>query len=143
MSTIEDVLKIIDTVKPFLSKVQLQIMADCCRGQEGEFYKAKFIEVATTIRDMPATYDQESLGEQAVVHLHYFGPGCDYYITEKDMEGDGTLQAFGLYPDQGGLQFDYVSIAELVENNLELDLYWEKITVAQLRLDGDSDPEPV
>ena len=136
MSTIEDVLKIIETVRPFLSKSQLQVMANLCRSQEGEFYKTKFLELETIIREMPATYEQEGLGEQAVIHLHYFGQGFDFYITEKDREGDGTYQAFGLYPDQGGLQYEYVSIAELVENNLELDLYWEKITVEQLRLEG-------
>ena len=44
---------------------------------------------------MPQTYQQEELGNQAIVYLHYFHGGADWYVTERDMDGP-QHQAFGL-----------------------------------------------
>ena len=38
-----------------------------------------------TVLTMPATYGQDGLGEAAVVHLHYFMAGMDWWVTEKDI----------------------------------------------------------
>lgn len=79
------------------------------------------------IETMPKTYEQDGKGNAAVVHLHYFIGGSDWYITEKDMEGAGTAQAFGFAILNGDLEcaeLGYISIEELTEIGAELDLYW-------------------
>lgn len=40
-------------------------------------------------------YEQDGKGEEAIVTLHYFRGGMDWFITEKDMEPE-QHQAFGL-----------------------------------------------
>ena len=49
------------------------------------------------------------------MHLHYFRAGSDWYITEKDMEGAGTRQAFGyavLNGDTQNAELGYIDIGE-------------------------------
>ena len=88
------------------------------------------------IADMPVTYQQDGLEDQAVIHLHYFMGSVDAWITEKDMDG-GVDQAFGLVnlmgTGPGDAELGYVSIRELVENGVELDLYWTPVTIAELK----------
>ncbi len=66
--------------------------------------------------------------------LHYFGRGGDWYIIERDST-DEQHQAFGIacltgeYPEKG-----YISIAELLENSVELDLHWTPKTIGELNL---------
>jgi hypothetical protein len=69
------------------------------------------------------SYETDGQGDNAVVYLHYFLNGCDWYITEKDMEDD-QLQAFG-YANLGyGGELGYISIQEIVTVGAELDLHW-------------------
>jgi hypothetical protein len=78
---------------------------------------------------MPALYSQENLGEDAIVHAHYFSPltGWDWFATEYNPE---TEECFGLvfgFEEELG----YFSLAELAGINagkgfayIERDLYW-------------------
>jgi len=57
----------------------------------------------------------------------------DWYITEKDM-GDEQIQAFGLADlGMGFPELGYISIEELVENGVELDLHWTPKTLAEVK----------
>lgn len=117
----------INVVKPFFPKSELRVVVDALEDEEGSFFAQKLLELATIINSMPKTYQTREHGGEATVHLHYFVGGCDWYITEKDMEGDGTEQAFGwavLNNDLMNAELGYISIAELVELGAELDLYW-------------------
>lgn len=117
---------------PFISAAQLQIIGDGCRGEEKAFFKAKLVEMGERVSTMPKTYEQDGKGDQAVVYLHYFHGGADWYITERDME-DEQLQAFG-YADLGyGGELGYISIEELVANGVELDCYWTPRTLAEVK----------
>ena len=102
------------------------------RGEESNYFVDKLDELNEHIEGMPKTYEQSELGEQAVVHLHYFVAGFDCYITEKDMESE-QHQAFGLsYMDQGEGELGYISLVE-VSSIMELDLHWTPKTLSEVR----------
>lgn len=111
------------------------VMVDACRGEEGDFFRQMFIDMAHRIELMPKTYEQDGMGEQAVVHLHYFLGDSDWYILEKDMEG-GVQQAFGyavLHGDEQCAELGYISIAEITCHGGELNLYFQPCTLAEIK----------
>ncbi|MBL0011067.1 MAG: DUF2958 domain-containing protein [Nitrosomonas sp.] len=81
---------------------------------------------------MPKTYGQDGMGDKAIAYLHYFSGGSDWYITEKDME-DEQLQAFGLANLGQGGELGYISIQELIDAGVEIDLYWTPKTIGQIK----------
>ncbi len=109
------------SLSPFLSVAQRHALGDALRGEEGEWFTAKLAEVAAVIEGMPTTYQTD--GTDAVVYLHYFTGGCDWYITEKDVDG-GVDQAFGIADLGYGGEMGYISIREIVATGAELDLHW-------------------
>jgi len=120
-------------VKSFIGPEQFSAMSIGVRGEERGHFLGKFSELARTISTMAKTYEQDGKGEDAIVYLHYFYGSADWYITEKDME-DEQYQAFGLadlYGDGGEL--GYISIVELVNNRVELDLFWTPKTLREVR----------
>lgn len=131
--TRNDVMRVIPDLRFFIGRNQLAVMADCCRGEEGPWFVQKFIDMHHTITTMPKVYGQDGLGEEAVVHLHYFKSGCDWYITERDTSG-AQLQAFGLADlfNDGG-ELGYISIAELIGCGVEFDLHWQPKTLREVR----------
>jgi hypothetical protein len=133
MPTINEVIESVRTVKDFVSDSQLEAMGDGVRGEEGEFFKTLFVKLAETITNMPVTYKTDGQGDEAIVHLHYFRGNMDWYITEKDM-GDEQIQAFGLADlGMGFPELGYISIQELVDNGIELDLYWTPKTLGEVK----------
>ncbi|HEJ4320062.1 TPA: hypothetical protein SL531_001349 [Pseudomonas aeruginosa] len=131
-----DALKVLtDTgMNKWMSEAQSKAVIDGLMGEEWQFFADKMKELAATIASMPKTYDQDGKGEEAIAHLHYFRGSGDWYITEKDMEGVGTEQAFGLadlYGDGGEL--GYISIQELREAGVELDFHFTPKAVREVR----------
>lgn len=108
----------------FINPAQLQTMRTLSRGEEGKFFTDKMKELEQTFATMPKPYKTDGQGDDAVAVLHYFGHGGDWYIVERD-SSDEQHQAFGVaclsgeYPEKG-----YISIAELLESGVELDLHW-------------------
>jgi len=102
-------------------------------GEEWQFFADKMKELAGVIAAMPKTYDQDGMGDSAVAHLHYFRGAADWYITEKDMEGKGTQQAFGLADLGYGGELGYISIDELISAGVELDFHFAPKTVGQIK----------
>lgn len=122
----------------FISMGQLRVITAGCRGEEGDYFRAKLTEYGERIAAMPKTYDQGDLGEQAVISLHYFIGGCDWYITERDIDedGEGQIQAFGLADLFGdGGEIGYISIPEILANGGELDLHFAPCTLAEVKAD--------
>ncbi len=118
-------------LKPFIGSRQLNSMAALCRGEEGQFFKDKLVEMAGIIEKMPKTGETDEQGTDALVILHYFYGSGDWWITEKDMgcegeEGNEQHQAFGYVNlgDDMNAEFGYVSLPELFSCNVELDLHW-------------------
>jgi Protein of unknown function (DUF2958) len=132
---ITDVAHAQETLRPFLSSMQRVIMSTGCSDEEeGVYFTELFIRLANVVQTMPQTYEQDGKGDAAVVHLHYFTGVADWYITEKDVDG-GVHQAFGYahLGDDEMAEMGYISIAELVENRVELDLHWTPITLGEVK----------
>ena len=134
MATMEQVIEAVQTVKHFVGERQLATMGNGVRGEEADFFKTLFVKLAEQIENMPKTGETDGQGDDAVVHLHYFLGGMDWFITEKDMILDEQYQAFGLadlgmgYPELG-----YISIEEITSLGAELDLYWTPKTLAEVK----------
>jgi len=125
----------------FISRGQLKCLFSFLRGEEKDYYKDLVRGMIATIENMPKTYEQDGQGDQAVVHLHYFLGNMDWWITEKD-KGDGSEdqeqhQAFGLADLGHGGELGYISVAELIENGVELDLNWTPKTLEQVKKERD------
>jgi len=123
------------TLIPFLPVNQLAIIRECLEGEEREFFVNKMDEMKAVIQAMPVTYSQSELGDEAVAYLHYFMGGMDWYITEKDVEGDGTVQAYGMVDLGYGPECGYISIKEIVESvhYLDLDLHWQPKKLSDIK----------
>lgn len=120
---------------PFMPEGQRAALADGLFGEEGDYFASMVHELAAKIESMPQTYDQDGMGDSAVAHLHYFRGGADFWITEKDMDG-GVQQAFGLASVHGTVddaEIGYISITELTNAGVELDLFWEPKTLADIK----------
>jgi len=117
----------------FMGHAQTQAVKRAAKGEEKQFFFDKVAELHRTIQAMPRTYEQDGMEDEAVAYLHYFKDGADWYITEKDMDGDGTEQAFGLadlYGDGGEL--GYISIRELVRIGAQLDFHFKPQAIGAL-----------
>lgn len=136
-ATTEDVNNVMPLLKRFIGGAQLSAISSAMRGEEGQFFRDKLIEVANVIQTMPKTYGQDGMGDDAIAYLHYFKGAGDWHITEKDME-DEQLQAFGLADLFGdGGELGYISIEELIGAGVELDLYWTPKTLKIIKGGGD------
>lgn len=122
----------LQALAPFLSRGQMSAVREGMRGEEGQFFINKMIELADRIATMPHTYQQDGKGDDAVAYLHYFKGGADWYITEKDKDGD-VDQAFGQADLGDGPELGYISIRELVSNGVELDFHFEPTTLGILK----------
>ena len=95
-----------------------------------------FIDLEKLIASAPVTYEQDGKGDDAIVYLHYFFGGCDWYITEKDVDG-GVQQAFGyavLFGDKENAELGYICITEIIQCGAELDLYFTPCPLAEIKL---------
>ena len=119
-------------VKQFTSPQQYKALSDNIHSEEGQFFIDKIIEIGNIIDTMPKTYEQSKKGKQAIAYLHYFISGCDWHITEKDKCKE-QLQAFGIANLGYGSELGYISIVELCENNVELDLYYTPQTLEEIQ----------
>jgi hypothetical protein len=109
------------------------------RSEEKNFFVTMLTELRQRIETMAKTYEQDGKGCEAIVYLHYFHGNVDAWITEKDAgdeSGDPIQsQAFGrvcLTGNKEDAELGYVSIQELIDNGVELDLYWKLKTLGEL-----------
>ena len=129
----------------FMPYQQRFVLRDLLNGEEGEFFVGKVLEIAKQIRNTPKTYETDAGDTNSrKVMLHYFKGGVDAWIVERDVgetpDGDGLgpqYQAYGkitLFGDGWeGAEWGYISIQELIENGVELDLYWDEKTVGEMQ----------
>ena len=124
-------LEAVMSLRRFIGTGQLRVMTDCCRGEEGDWFRGKMGELAELVETMPKTYEQDGKGDEAVVYLHYFTGQWDWYVTERDVE-PAQHQAFGLacgWNDELG----YISIVEIIRHGAEIDLHWTPKTLAEIK----------
>jgi hypothetical protein len=117
--------------KNFIPIRQLRTMTNNLNGEEKNHFSEKFSEIEKQISETPDLYAQDGKGNDAIVHLHYFYGGCDWFITEADKK---TGELFG-YCDlgMGCPELGYVALSELTRGNIELDLYWKKKTLGEIK----------
>lgn len=121
------------TLRPFICASQIEAMADVCRGEERRYMFSKLVELVDTIATMHKTYETDGQGDAAIVRLHYFVGGCDWYITERDLL-DEQRQAFGLADiGMGCPELGYISIVEITAAGAELDLHWTPKTLKEIK----------
>lgn len=124
MKTAKQTCQDIDKLHGFISNAQVCALIDLVyQGEEKEWFRDKVAEMATTVAAMPKTYEQDGMGDDAKIFLHYFSGGFDAWITEKDMLEEQS-QAFGLVDLGYGPELGYVSITEIIEAGAELDLHF-------------------
>ncbi len=119
-------------LKGILSVQQMTVLVEMFKGDEAEFFAETVRDLDTTFKTMPKTYEQDGKGNEAVAHMHFFSSGNDYYITEKDMY-DEQHQAFGLVKAGGDYELGYISLVELADNGVEIDLHWTPKTVGEIK----------
>ncbi|MEI6706033.1 MAG: hypothetical protein WCK96_02735 [Methylococcales bacterium] len=128
-------LKALKNIEPFLSSGQFTAMKANCLGEEKDFFIQEIIDLEKRIDSMPVTYQQDGMGDNAIVYLHYFTSNYDCYITEKDMDG-GVNQAFGYAMFKNAIEFaelGYISIEEITECGAQLDLYFLPCTLSEVK----------
>jgi hypothetical protein len=69
-----------------------------------------FLPSAAELAAIPALYATDGQGKDAIVHLHYFVGGADWYVTELDPE---TGEAFGSADLGMGPELGYIPLTEL------------------------------
>ena len=121
----------LEQLKGFIGTAQRRVFVDLAFSGERQFFFDKMVELAGIVALMPATCETDGQGDQAIVHLHYFMGGCDWYITERDGE-TGQRQAFGKANLGHGAELGYISIVEVLACGAELDLYWAPRMLAEV-----------
>lgn len=123
----------ITPVARFMPRAELLALDYALRGPDCATIGPLIAALANTLADMPHTYPHQPQGDAAIVHLHYFHGESHWYVTEMDSDG----HAFGFLAINGALQNAapyHVDIDELVLRGVELDLYWTKRTLGDLKL---------
>ncbi len=116
-------------LKQFIGKQQLRCIRDGIRGEEGEYFIEKVIDLAAQIKSVPKLYAQDGLGNGATVYLHYFRGNQDLWFTELDPK---ELLGFGWanMGDDNCAEFGYTNIADIVaDGRMELDMHWQQKTL--------------
>lgn len=126
-----NVAEVLGRIRPFLGASQFEAIRRFCNGEEGEWYREAVARIDETIAKMPLPYTTDGQGEDAIVHLHYFCSGWDWFLTEKDSEPD-QMQTFGLV---AGLETElgYICIPEVTGVGAELDLHWTPKPLSEVR----------
>lgn len=129
----------------YMPKGEWQTVKDNMAGEEGQYFIDLAVNLVAFIKAMPITGTNRS--DKALVYLHYFRGSTDCFITERDMEEDEQLQAYGFTILNGDLQnaeWGYISIPEITGAGLELDLHWKTRPMDAIKkeygLDDDSEP---
>ena len=140
MNTRKDALEALEKLAPFMGKSQMATVKGLFRSEEKQFFYDKMVELTNVVETMPKTMEQDGKGEDAIVFLHYFSGNCDWHITEKDAgspddePGVGQVQAFGMANLGYGPELGYVSIQELIDNDIELDFHWTPKTIREIKV---------
>ncbi len=110
-------MNILEQMRPWLGLNQYLCCRDALRGEEAQWFRDKLFELNALITIMPKTYEQDGMGDGALVTLHYFAGGrANWWITEKDSDpdGDGQVQAFGLVNLSGGPKREPIPQSEVL-----------------------------
>lgn len=123
----------LNSISNFIGQSQIRALLEISNTEEFDHILNIIENLSKTISDAPKIYEQDGKGDDAVAFLHYFGPSSDFYILEKDTSNK-QHQAFGLSYIRGyDPELGYISINELLKNNIELDLYFKPKTIHDIK----------
>jgi len=97
-------------------------------------------ELSQIVNTMPRTYQTDGKDDRDVtVFLHYFANGLDVYVTEldKDTDGEGQRQAFGIVDLHNGLaEMGYIDLKTILETrpDVNLDYHYRMPNLLELKL---------
>lgn len=132
IAKIENESKVINSIKdipPILLKIIPQSQAQALVGNT-EIYST-LIRLAEEVMETPALYSQDGLGNDAIVHIHYFSGGSDWFITEMNLDEALFFGYVVLNGDLVNSEFGYTSIDEITSTDIELDFHFTKMTVKE------------
>ena len=118
-------------LKHFMPESERKALLESLEGEEGNAIAETVMDMCHTIFNMPLPHETEDQ-EDPIAYLHYFHGSLDAYITERDTSGD-QLQAFGKINLGYGTELGYISILELIECGVELDLYFKPVPLSQVK----------
>jgi hypothetical protein len=135
-----EALKTLDMLNKFkvIGMLQYRTLREfILQSEESDFFATTVDEVANRVADMPNLYAQDGEGKKAIAHLHYFLGNYDAWITELNL---GTRIAFGKASFGGAseAEYGYISLQELFDNNVELDLYWTPKPIGEISENNDT-----
>jgi len=118
-------------LRHYIGPAQYSILRNLITGEEGKFFQDMLYHLEQRIAIMPGPMAEEE--QPAIAYLHYFGGSYDAWITQKDIDGEPQHQVFGYasFNGPGEGEYGYISLPELFENGIELDLYWEPTPIEE------------
>jgi hypothetical protein len=84
----------------------------------------------------PPIYAQDSKGDEAVVHAHYFIGGCDWLVTEYDREDDIAF-GWACTGDRQNAELGYTNLGELERIRVrglfavDYDEHWKPVSLRE------------
>lgn len=118
----------------FIGTRQWATIRELMDGEEGQFFIDKMNDIASTLVNMPKTFETNGQGDNAIAQLHYFTAGGDWWVIEKDTEPE-QHQAFCfgcLNEDWPYAEWGYVSLPKILDAGAELDLYWTPVSLTEV-----------
>lgn len=131
-----DIAKEFPLLEKFIPRSQRALIQELSKGEERAFFWEKAKELHSIIRDMPQIYQQDGMGENAIVSLHYFAGGSDWFIMEREPDNESQHQVFGYVVLNGDLEYaelGYISLPELLQLEVSLDLHFEPRTLKEVK----------
>jgi hypothetical protein len=116
----------------YIGKKQLATMQQLTHGEEGQWFKQKLLDIELTIDQHAGKCSDD---DDSIVIMHYFHRGGDWWILEipKDPDEDAAFGYVRLTAMPECAELGSISIDELIENGVELDLYWAPCTLSSVR----------
>ena len=116
------------TLAKIVPRQQFQVMLE-----SKEEYPYMIENIKEAYENIPPIYGQDGKGKNAVVWMHYFAGGSDWYITELDKKENRAFGYVILNGDVEMSELGYISIDELTSYDVvNLDLYWSVQTLNQV-----------
>lgn len=121
----QDAIDALQRISHFLSARQRLDILNVILSQSSPSIERTITQLQHRIATMHTTSQQEGLGSDAVVHLHYTLKNNHWLIIERDELGHGNLQTFGLTlfsRDTLGAEVGYINIEEITNVGARLCL---------------------
>jgi len=122
------VIESLSDIPPMVLNIMPQNQALSLIGNEEIYPTLK--ELERIVDEIPFLYQQDGKYMDSIVYLHYFSGNSDWFITELDKK-DNIAFGYVVLNDIQNSEFGYISIDEIKSLDIELDFYFDKMTVKE------------